>query len=458
MLAIPSMIAQLVNVLYNIVDRIYVGNLESIGQIALVGVGVVAPISTLITSFGFLVGLGGAPLFSIALGEKNNEKAKKILSNALLMLIILSTLVMVIFYAFMDNILLAFGATPDSFEYAKEYFLIYLAGCFFSIITLGLNQYLTAQGQSKKAMLTTLIGCTLNVGLDPLFMYAFKMGVKGAAVSTLICQIFSFVFVLLTLIFNKGIKLSFGKYDIKTMLNITKVGLSPFLINATDSIVFIVLNIVLKQFSSNTNDANMYLEIATIVIAFESLITGPLLGISTGTQPILGYNYGAKNKKLLIRAQKQIFILAASFCIFAFGLSFLISKPFASMFINLTKSADGNTDLIIDKAAHFIFIYMIGIIPLAFQYCAVDGLTAIGKAKYSIWLSLNRKIVLLLPLTFLIPLIFKDVETSFFAEPIADVIGSIITITVYLIIFPKIMNSLKDENHNDSNLLLNKTS
>lgn len=446
MLIIPSMIAQLVNVLYNIVDRIYIGNIPEIGNIALVGIGVVAPISTLITSFGFLVGLGGAPLFSIALGEQDQNKARKILANGFLMLLILASIILVFFYIFMDQILYTFGATNDSFIYAKDYFSFYLFGAFFAILTLGLNQYLTAQGQASRAMLTTIIGCSLNVVLDPIFMFTLNLGVKGAAIATLICQIISFLFVVFSLLFNKNIKLTFGGYNLRTMVDIVKLGFSPFVIVATDSVVFIVLNVVLKNFASSESNANTYLQIATIVTAFESLITGPLLGISTGSQPILGFNYGAKNKELVIKAEKQIFAIAFIFCLLTFIFSFALSKPFASLFLNLTNQSGVSNDSIIDLASHYIFIYMIGIIPLAFQYCSVDGLTAIGKSKYSIWLSLFRKVVLLLPLTYIIPLITKNATDAFFSEPIADVISAIVSTTVFLIIMPKIVHKLDIKN------------
>ena len=194
-LAIPSMIGQLISVLYNIVDRIFVGNLPLNGEISLIGVGVCSPIVTLITSFAFLVGLGGAPMFSIALGEKNYQKAKKILSNALLMLIVVSLVLMIVFYIFSEPILFLFGASETSISYALDYLHVYLIGTFFSLLTLGLVQYLTAQGESFKAMLTTIIGCIINVGLDPLFMYVFSLGVKGAALATVISQFISFILV-----------------------------------------------------------------------------------------------------------------------------------------------------------------------------------------------------------------------------------------------------------------------
>ncbi len=434
-LAIPSMIAQLVNVLYNIVDRIFIGNMPINGEIALVGVGVCAPILTFLSSFSYLIGFGGAPIFSMSLGENNKENAKKILSNSFVLLFIVSFILLLIIYPFAKPILYLFGASEASIPYAYNYILIYLGGTFFSILTLGLTQFIIAQGKSTIAMLVTLLGCLINVGLDPLFIYVLNMGVSGAALATLISQFISFVFVLFLLLKVTTIKLSFSKLDKKVVCKILKLGFSPFIIMCTDSIVFICLNTCIKNYGGAQSD--FYIEVATIVQAFFSLATGPLLGISSGTQPLLAFNYGAKNIKLIKKSEIQLTIFALCFCTMCFGLSFVLGKPFAQLFISLSSST-GN-DKIVEVAARVISIYMYGIIPLAFQYVFVDGLTGLGQAKYSIWLSLNRKLVLLLPLTILLPAITKDAFNVFYAELIADVISSTVSTIVYLIIIPKIL-------------------
>ncbi len=450
-LAIPSMVAQLINVLYNIVDRIYVGNLPNIGEIALIGVGVCAPIVTFITSFASWIGLGGAPIFSMALGSKNYPKAKKILSNALLMSIIISIILIIIFYSFGTQLLYLFGASDNSISYAKDYLYIYLIGTFFAVLTSSLNQYLIAQGESIKAMATTIIGCILNIGLDPLFMYALNLGVKGAASATIISQFISFLFVLFILIKKSTIKLSLGNYDIKLMGQILKLGFSPFIIMATDSIILILLNTALKLYGGNQGD--FYIEVNTIVQAFMTLITGPLLGISSGTQPILGYNYGANNKDLIIKAEKQLIIFALIFTSICFGLSFILAKPFATLFIGIGKS---NINMEIVNAAYkFIIIYMIGIIPLSFQYVFVDGLTGLGQAHFSIWLSLARKVFIYIPAIFIIPLITKNVDGCFYGEPLCDIASAIISTTCYLIYIPKVFKKMEIENSNQEKLLEN---
>lgn len=443
-LAIPSMVAQLINVLYNIVDRIYVGNLPNIGEIALIGVGVCSPIVSFITSFAFLIGLGGAPIFSMALGSKNYTKAKKILANALLMSIVISAILIVIFYSCANQVLYLFGASENSITYARDYLYIYLIGTFFCILTTSLNQYLIAQGESIKAMCTTIIGCVLNVGLDPLFMYVLNLGVRGAAVATIISQFISFIFVLFLLIKKSAVRLSFGNYDIKLMQQILKLGFSPFIIMATDSLILILLNSALKLYGGDKGD--FYIEIVTIVQAYQTLITGPLLGISSGTQPILGYNYGANNKELIIKAEKQILLMGIIFTSICFGLSFVLAKPFATLFIGIGKE---NVNMeIVNSAYKFIICYMIGIIPLSFQYVFVDGLTGLGQAQFSIWLSLARKLFIYVPSIFIIPLIINNVEGCFYAEPLADICSAIISTICYLIYIPKVFKKMNSSPYN----------
>lgn len=441
-LAIPSMIAQLVNVLYSIVDRIYVGNMPGDGQQALVGVGVVAPICTAISSFAFLVGLGGAPLFSIALGEKNEARAKKIMANSLLLLIVLSTVLMIVLYACLNPMLFAFGASEASFPYARTYMLIYLAGTYFSLISSGMAQFLIAQGESMKNMVTTAAACLFNIGLDPLFLYVFHMGIAGAALATILCQAISFLLCILFLR-HSPIRLSFGHYDLKLMRKILRLGLSPFIILVTDSVILIAINAVLERVGGA--DGDLYIEVQTITMAFETLITGPLLGISSGTQPLLGYNFGAKNFRNIKMAETQLIISAVVFTSVCFGLSFVLSGPFARMFVGFSSKDSADSARIIEYSIKYIRVYMIGIIPLAFQYVFVDGLTGMGQADKSIWLSLARKIFLFLPLSIILPYATHNPGMTFYAEMIADVASAVISTTAYLIMIPKIFRKRNAE-------------
>lgn len=427
-LAIPAMLGQLVNVLYGIVDRMYIGNISEIGDLALGGVGVSVPITTLLTSFSYLIGVGGAPLLAMNLGAKKEDEAKKILSNGFLAMLVLSILIPLITLCALDPLLLAFGATTDNLIYAHEYMFIYLFGAPFAIMALGLNQFIICQGNSMSGMKTMLIGAIINIILDPIFIFVFKLDVKGAAIATVIAQFASFLYTLVVLLKKTQIRINFGNYDFKLITRIMVMGLSPFIILATDSVVNICLNSALKNNAGL--DANMYLTVSTITTSFFQLITMPLMGISSGTQAFISYNYGASNRDRVMHGERNILIFAIIFCACCFLLSVLISKPFIKIFTNdeeITKATISS-----------IQIFMYGIIPLAFQYCFVDCLTALAKPKAAAFCSLFRK-TLIIASTFLFPL-FMGVIGCFYAEMISDIISSTVTTIFFIIAFPKIMH------------------
>lgn len=428
-LTVPAMIAQLVSVLYSIVDRMYVGNIEGIGDVALTALGVCAPVTTLIASFGSLVGLGGAPIFAMSMGEGDGDKAKRILANALVMLVALSVAVAALVFALMDPLLTTFGASEATFGYAKQYMSVYAAGTLFSLVSVGLNQYVVAQGYSGIGMATTVIGALANIALDPLFIYAFKMDVAGAALATVISQFLSFVFVVVFLLL-KGTKcrLSFGGYDLKIMARIVKMGVSPFLIVATDSIIIIISNISLKKYGGA--EADKWISSLTVVQAFLSVITMPMLGISTGSQPVISYNYGARDLALVRKGEKCVLGMCVAFTTISFALSFAVAKPFVSLFTDDPSVAE--------RSVWGIRVFMIGIIPLAFQYAFVDGLTALGQPKYAVVLSMTRKLGFYLGATLILPALL-GVESVFYAEPIADICSAVLSTTVFLIAFPRIL-------------------
>lgn len=438
-LMLPAMLSQFITVLYNIVDRIYIGNLPVNGELSLIGAGVAAPITTLITSFAYLVVLGGAPLFSMSLGQKREDDAKKIFSNCLLMLLVLAILVMGLSYLLLDPMLYLFGASEASFPYAKEYIVYFLIGTIFAFFSIGFVQFLTAQGRSVEAMVSTIFAALANIGLDPLFMYVFDMGIKGAAIATALSWFLSMSLSLILILTKANIKPSVGHYDFKIMRKILKLGISPFIILSTDAVIVIVLNAVLQQAGGNRGD--FYIECCTIVQAFFSLVTGPLLGISSGTQPILAYLYGAREVDLVKKAEKQITFCGLMFTSLCFVLSFFLAKPFASLFLSFSG---GGSQEVIDSSARFILYYMMPVILLTFQYTLVDGLTGLGQARISIWLSLNRKALLLIPLTILLPFLSSNPETTFYAEPIADAVSSIVSLIVFLIVFPRILSKQKN--------------
>ena len=428
-LVIPAMIEQFINVLYSIVDRMYVGNIAGIGDTALAAVGVCAPITTLISSFAFLIGTGGAPLFAMALGEGKEETSKKILTNALYSLAAIALIVTAIVFAFEKPLLMTFGASGSTYAYARQYLLIYAAGALFSITATGLNQYITAQGYSGMGMLTTVIGAAANIALDPLFIFVFRMNVAGAALATVLSQFLSFLFVAVFLLLKSTkIRLSLGRASLRLIGKIVKLGISPFIIMATDSVIIIVSNAVLQ--SRGGADGDLWITVSTVVQAFFQLITMPMMGISTGSQPVISYNYGAKNTALIKKAEKYITALCLGFTVFMTLVSLFAAGPFVSLF---TSNAE-----IASRSVWGIRIFMIGVIPLSFQYAFVDGLTALGQPQYAIVLSLTRKLVVYLGCILVLP-VFWGAQAVFYAEPAADICAAILSSAVFLIVFPKIL-------------------
>ena len=428
-LIIPAMIAQFINVLYSIVDRMYVGNIEDIGDTALAAVGVCAPITTLISSFAFLIGTGGAPLFAMSLGEGREDNARKILANAAYALAALGVVVAAIFLIFQRPILFTFGASDTTYDYAREYLMIYAAGAVFSITGTGLNQYITAQGYSGIAMTSTIIGAVANIALDPLFIFVFNMNVAGAAIATIISQFLTFVFVVTFLrLKNTKIRLTFVKPELRITGRIIKLGISPFIIMASDSLIIIVQNAILQ--ARGGADGDMWITVSTVVQAFFSLTSMPMLGISEGSQPVLSYAYGAKNERLIKRAELWITVACLVFTTFMTVMSIFCAQPFVRLF---TQNAE-----IAEKSVWGIRVFMMGVIPLSFQYAFVDCFTALGQPKYAITLSLARKVVFFLGALIAFPLIW-DVSAAFYAEPFADIAAAILTSICFAIFFPKVI-------------------
>lgn len=291
-LAIPSMLAQFINVLYSVVDRIYIGNIPVIGETALAGVGVSGPIVTLISAFAYLVGLGGSPLMSIRMGEGQNEKAKKILANSFWMIVGLSAVLTLVLFVFKREILTRFGASEAILPYAESYFTIYLLGTVFALLSIGMNQFIICQGFARIGMISVALGAVTNIVLDPVFIFVLDMGVAGAAFATVLSQLASAVFVLRFLRGNRVLlRLEFECPQVKTVCKIALMGLSPFLIIAFDNVLIISLNTVIQMYGGA--EADMLLTCTTIVQSFMLIVTMPLGGITSGTGAILGFNFGA---------------------------------------------------------------------------------------------------------------------------------------------------------------------
>lgn len=427
-LAVPTMIAQFVNVLYSIVDRMYIGNIPVIGDVALAGVGVCGPIVTLLSSFGTLVGLGGAPLLAMYLGQKNHAQAQKILANAFAMLVTLSVVLSGLFFALRKPLLLLFGASQATLPHADAYMTIYAAGTIFALLATGLNSYIIAQGYSTLAMGTVLLGAVTNIVLDPVFIFLFDMGVVGAAVATVISQAVSCAFVLRVLFSTATpVRITRGGYAWETIVSIIKFGFCPFIIIMTDSVLLIVMNMSLKRYGGA--QADMLIACATIVQSFMLLVSMPLSGITGGTQPLLSYNYGAQRTDRIRKGVKYILGMALAFDTIMFALSWVAAAPFVTIF---NKDAQ-----VIASSVWGIRVFTAMIIPMAVQYTLVDGLTAIGKPQVAVCLSLLRKAIFLLT-TLLAPLSF-GVMAVFFAEPVCDLLASCVSAATFCVVFHKAM-------------------
>lgn len=429
-LAIPSMIAQFVTVLYSIIDRMFIGNIKEIGDAALAGVGVCGPIVTLLTSFGTLIGLGGSILMSMRMGAGRKKQAESILAHSFAMLVLFSAVLTILFLVSKKYLLNWFGASPVTFPYADAYLTIYTVGTFFALMAIGLNYFITCQGFPAVGMITVLIGAVTNIILDPIFIFLLDMKVAGAAIATVIAQFASCAFAFCFLIGKKvPIRITLLKKQSFSPVIVQKIltlGISPFLILATDSVIIIVLNSVLQKFGG-PSEGDILITCATIVQSFMMLITGPMLGISSGTQAILSYNYGAKEIKRVKKAEKYILILCLCFTTLMFVLSRIVPQYFIHIF---TKDP-----LQLELCTWGIGVFTLMIIPLSFQYVFVDGFTALGRSKTALFLSLSRKGNYML-FTILLP-IFFGARSAFYAQPIADGIAAIMATVGFLLIFNK---------------------
>lgn len=425
--SVPFMLAQLVNVLYSIVDRIYVGNIPVIGADSLAGAGVCAPIITLLSSFGTLVGIGGSVLFSVRLGAGDEKMARRILANSFSMLLILSAALTVIFLLTKDQLLNWFGASEVTFPYADTYLTIYTMGTFFALLSMGMNYFITAQGYPGLGMMTTLIGAVVNIVLDPVFIFLFHMNIAGAAVATVIAQMSSCAFVLVTLRTKKmRIPLGIVKPEADIGKRIVKIGFSPFLILATDSVIIIAMNAVLQHYGGKEYGDTLITAV-TIVQSYMLLITSPMLGITGGSQPLISYNYGANRPD---RIRGTIF-WALMLCLCFTALMFVLSRTAAHVFVRIFTDNAEYAEL----AVWGIRTFTLMIVPLSFQYVFVDGMTALGMTKTSLTLSLIRKSIYL-GATCVLPML-ATAESAFYAEPLADGCGAVLCCIVFYCIYRK---------------------
>lgn len=424
-LAFPSMLAQFVSVFYSIVDRMYIGNISGIGEIALAGVGICGPIVTLISSVAFLVGVGGSPLMSIRLGEKNERAASQILANCFLVLSILSLVITVASLMLRKQLLMWFGASETTFVYASQYLTIYLLGTAFALLSTGMNQFIICQGFAKVGMKSVVLGAVSNIILDPIFIFGLNMGVRGAALATILSQLASCVFVLKFLFGDRvPIKITFSGYDWQIIKRVLLIGMTPFLIIAFDNILIISLNTVIQRYGG-IGEGDRLLTCATIVQSFMLIVTMPLGGITSGTQTIMGFNYGARRPDRIKKAEKHIFLLGFVFT----GIMFLIAQTVPQFFVRIFTQNEDYVDLTVWA----IKVYTLGIIPLSAQYTIVDGFTGMGISKVAISLSTFRKIVFFTGVFLLPP--YMGITNVFYTEPISDFLGSAVSVATFFLIW-----------------------
>ncbi len=429
-IALPSMLAQFVSVFYSIVDRMYIGNIKDVGANALAGVGVCGPVVTMIGAVAFLVGVGGAPLMSMKMGQGDKEEAKRILSNAFLMLVVFSVLVAAVVYPVKVPMLQLFGASKVTLPYADKYFSVYLMGTVFALLSVGMNQFIICQGFSKVGMKSVLIGAVLNIILDPIFIFVLHMGVVGAAVATVISQLCSCVFVLSFLFSKKAVvRIGVGGYKLKTMGKILSIGMTPFIIIAADNIMIIAMNAILQKYGG-ASQGDMLVTCATIAQSFMLVVTMPLGGITGGTQTILAFNFGAKRTDRVKQAQKYIMHLSLTYT----AILFVVGQTAGAGFVRLFTSEA----FLAKEAVRAIRICTLAVIPLAVQYAIVDGLTGLGQVKYSLPLSTFRKAVYFLAL-FIVPALW-GAKATFFAEPISDIISPIVSWIGYRICMKNLLS------------------
>lgn len=429
-LAAPAIAAQIVNLLYNMVDRMYIGHIENIGDLALTGVGVCFPLIMIISAFAALVGMGSAPRASIFMGKGDKDTAEHIMGNSLSLLLIVSATLTVVFLLFCEPILMRFGASENTIGYALDYMYIYSFGTVFVQLTLGMNAFISAQGFAKTSMLTVVIGAVLNIVLDPVFIFVFDMGVKGAAVATVISQAVSMIWIMAFLTGRKTelkIRRKYLKPVPAVFLPCMALGLSPFIMQATESLISVCFNSSLLKYGGDIAVGSM--TILTSVMTFSIL---PLQGLCQGAQPIISFNFGAKNTQ---RVKKAFRLTLVSCLVYSFAMWALVML-FPQGFIGLFN----NNPQLVQFASHALRIYMAVNCVFGAQIACQQTFISLGNAKCSLFLALLRKIILLIPLIYILPNFMADKTTAvFLAEPVADIIAVSCTVTLFTIQFRKAM-------------------
>ena len=436
-MALPSVAAQLVNLLYGIVDKIYIGHIEGIGAEALAGVGITSSVILLISAFASLVGGGGSPLAAIELGRGDRDGAKRILNNGFVMLLFFAVICTALPYAIMEPMLRFAGASSETMPYAKEYLSIYLIGTVFVLISTGLNMFINCQGKPGIAMMSILIGAILNTVLDPIFIFGFGLGVKGAAIATVISQavsagwVLSFLFSKKRAILNLDIEY-IRKPDIHIIGKISALGVSPFVMAATESLVGFALNGQLQKYGDD-----MHVSALTVMQSAMQMVSIPLAGFGQGIIPVISYNYGhGKNERV-----KEAFkiTLSVMFGVNLIGILFMIAFP------SLIGGMFTDKPSVIAIVKDYMPIFLLGMTIFGLQRTCQNTLVALGQAKISLFIALLRKVFLLVPLAYILPL-FMGVTGVYAAEAIADGTAATLCTVIFVMTFPKILAKNKNVN------------
>ena len=435
-LALPTVTAQVINMLYNIVDRIYIGHIPDIGAMALTGVGVCMPLIMIVTAFAAFAGYGGAPKASIFMGKGDHESAEKTLGNCFVLQIMISIILTAVLLIWNRDFLMAFGATQNTIEYGVSYMNVYAAGTIFVQMTLGMNAFITAQGFAKTGMLSVLIGAVANIILDPIFIFGFHMGVQGAALATIISQAMSCIWVLVFLFGKKTflkIKKTYLKLQPKIVFPCMALGLSVFIMQASESIISVCFNTSLREYGGDIAVGAM--TILTSVMQFAML---PLQGLGQGAQPIISYNYGAGNGDRVKGAFKLLLKASLCYSTLLWLCVMLFPQGFAAMFTT--------DDVLLDFTKTALRIYMACMLLFGIQMACQMTFTSLGNAKASILVAVMRKFILLIPLIYILPLIFSADKTmaDYLAEPVADFLAVTFTAFLFAFQFKKSLAALTD--------------
>ena len=432
-LAVPTVIAQIINMLYNIVDRIYIGHMPGNGSLALTGVGVCMPIILIVSAFAALVSSGGAPRASISMGQGKYDKAESILGECFFLQVIISIVLTIVLLVFGRSFLLAFGASENTIVYATSYMRIYALGTIFVQLTLGMNAFITAQGFASTGMLTVLIGAVCNIILDPIMIFVLNLGVSGAALATIISQGISTIWVLSFLKSNKSnvrLKKEYMKLEKDVIVPCITLGLATFIMQASESIISVCFNSSLQKYGGDIAVGAM-----TILSSVMQLAMLPMQGIGQGAQPIASYNFGAKNKERVKETFKLLLISSFSYSTLLWLFIMTCPKLFASIF-----SPDA---VLIDYTANALRIYCASLFLFGIQIACQMIFVSIGNAVDSIIVAVLRKFVLLIPLIYIVPHFVSDATTGvFLAEPIADALAVAFTATLFFFEFRKALKKL----------------